>query len=233
MHRRRFLAGTALTGVSAFAGCVGGVGDAGMEGTGPTTGKDGGSTSASEEPQYRALDALDAQPVLGSLDRDRLIVAYEDPSCPTCRRFEQNTLPELTSKHIDTGVVAFVYRGFPVIYPWGKPATQAMEATFARDEDAFWALTDHYYAEQPSFTTDNVLAKTEAFLSAETDLDAAAIVQDARDKAYDDAVQTDLDTGKAAGASATPTFFLFVDGEFQTTVRGAQDLRVFESALQL
>ncbi|WP_338729580.1 thioredoxin domain-containing protein [Haladaptatus sp. DJG-WS-42] len=223
MNRRRFLTGTAITGLTALAGCLGSAGD-----TGPT---DGGGDGGGE--MHPALGNVDVQPVLGSADQEALIVAYEDPSCSTCRRFEQNTLPELKAKHIDTGNVAFAFRVYPIIYPWGKPAVQALEATYARDEDAFWSLKDHYYADQPSFSEANVLEKTEQFLAAETDLDAAAVAQDARDKAYDDAVQLDLDSGKAAGASATPTFYLFLDGELQTSVQGAQDVRVFENALQL
>ncbi|WP_336359910.1 DsbA family protein [Haladaptatus sp. ZSTT2] len=227
MNRRRFLAGTALTGVAALAGCLGGASDAGS----PET--DGESTTTETSKTHPALEHIDAQPILGSVDQEALIVAYEDPSCPTCRRFEQNTFPELKATHIDTGNVAFAFRVYPIIYPWGKPAVQALEATYARDEDAFWTLKDHYYADQSSFAEANVLERTEQFLADATDVDAAAVVSDAREKVYDDAVQLDLSSGKAAGASATPTFYLFLDGEFQTQIQGAQDVRVFENALQL
>jgi protein-disulfide isomerase len=240
--RRTFLAASAAT-LAALAGCTGGPGGGDGNGDGDGDGGNGGDGTPTGTPTAEAVETLathpaardiDAQPHLGPPVEDAagVVVAFEDPSCTLCRRFEQNTLPDLRSNLVDTGDAAFVYRGYPVIYPWGKPATQALESTFAADAEAFWALKDHYFAEQGSFDADNVLSETEAFLASETSVDAAAVVDDARNERHDDAVQADIEAAQAAGAgSQTPIFYLFRDGEFRTRVSGPQGYDVFAAAM--
>lgn len=228
------LGATGLVGLSGLSGCLGGGGGAGSGGDGGTsTTADGASRSLAG---HEAAVGLDAQPSLGPdpFEATATIVAFEDPSCPTCRRFEQNVVPRLQSD-IDAGTLSFVARTYPVIYPWGKPAVQALEATYARDEDAFWGLYGHYFEEQGTFSTANVLDLTRTWLSANTDLDADAVVADAEAKRYDDAVQSDLDAGDAAGANGiTPSLFLFRDGQYRTVVRGsAANYDVIAGTLEL
>ncbi|PSP93796.1 thioredoxin [Halobacteriales archaeon QS_4_62_28] len=172
------------------------------------------------------------QPTLGSLDRSGVIVAFEDPSCTTCRRFNQNTFPQIEADLVESGDAAYVFRGYPIIYPWGDPASHALEATLDRDPRAMWALKTHYFDTQDQFSTENVLDRTAQFLTDETEVDGTAVVNDVESDAYADTVQVDLDAGEAAGASSTPTFYLFRDGEYQTTVSGAQDFTVFENVLR-
>jgi len=218
--RRGVLLGAAV-GASGLAGCLGDGGNGETEGA-----------SLDEHPAGRGLSD---QPVLGPAPAEApaVIVGFEDPSCSTCRRFERNTYPRIREKLVGPGTAAFAYRAIPVVYPWGEPAVHALEATHARDEDVFWSLKDHYYAEQEQFDTDNVLPRTESFLDAETDLDAGAVVADAREQRYDDAVQANLDAGEDAGANGVPTFFLFRDGTFRTKVTGPQSYDVFANALDV
>lgn len=239
MRRRSFIAAVTAT-VGTLAGCTGS-GDSGGGGYGAG----GGSTEGSDSPDsgggtgfedHPAVRGLDAQPTLGE-PSGTAIIAFEDPSCTICKRFEENTFPEIRSELVEPGDATFTYRVYPIVYEWGKPAVQALEATYAADEAAFWGLKDFYYANQGRFggglsaENDDPLTGAKQYLSNETELDAEAIVQAAETKEYDDAVQADLAAGEDAGASSTPTFYLFRDGEFQTTVSGAQSYDVFAAAL--
>ena len=200
-------------------------------GAGTTT--DGGARGLEDHP---AAAGLGNQPVLGPdpVEAEAVIVAFEDPSCPRCAAFETQTVPKIESELVASGRASFVFRGYPVIYPWGKPATQALESTFARDADAHWALADHYFAEQSSFDESNVLDRTEAFLGKETDVDAGAVVADAEAEEHDAAVQSDLSAGMEAGAGrTTPTVFLFADGEYRTKAAGSVSYSVVKNALGL
>ena len=222
--RRSVLAGA--VGLSTLAGCLGGAAG------------DGGSTAGSEATpgEHAALDGLDRQPRKGPepAAAGALIVAFEDPSCTRCRAFERETVPRIEAELVESGRAAFVFRGYPVIYPWGGPATHALEATFARDAGAHWALKDHYYATQPEFSTDNVLARTREFLAAETAVDADAVVTAVEGGETDPAVQLDLDAGMAAGAGrTTPHVFLFRDGEYVTKAAGSVSFSVVKNALGL
>lgn len=227
------LAGTAL------AGCAGaGMGDGGSAGDGSSTG-DGGSTGdegSGDIQTHPAAAGLAAQPTLGPdpFGAEAVVVAFEDPSCPRCRAFERETVPEIRENLVETGRGSYVFRGYPVVYPWGEPATQALESTFARSAGAFWALADHYFAEQSSFDTENVLPRTREFLAASTDVDAEAVVADAESGAHDAAVQADLAAGMDAGAGrTTPTVFLFRDGQYRTRAAGSVSWAVVKNALGL
>ncbi len=247
MDRRTFL-GSGLA--VALAGCLGGTGGGGDGG-----GSDGGdgtptattmmndaTQTATATPTGESLEnhpaaqGLDAQPRLGPdpFDAPATIITFEDPSCPRCAAFERSTVPKIRSELVDTGQAAYVFRVYPVIYQWGKPATQALESTFARSSEAFWALSHHYFENQSSFGTDNVLTKTGEFLAANTDVDAEAVVADAEAKAHDDQVQLDLTAGQNAGAGrTTPTVFLFKDGRYQTKAAGSVSFSVVKNALGL
>jgi protein-disulfide isomerase len=240
MNRRTLLATAA--GLATVAGCLSGSGDAGSAsaGAGDTTETRAGTTverTAAEDSLggHPAARGIEARPTLGPapFEVDAVIVTFEDPSCTTCRRFEAETFPRIRTELVDPGTASFVYRHFPNVYEWGVPAIRALEATYVRDEDAFWALKGWYYREQGSFRTDNVLARTREFLAAETDVDADAVVSDARTRAHDEAVQADVRAADDASVWATPMSFLFRDGQFVTTATGVKSIAVYREALGL
>lgn len=228
MHRRAFLA-TSAAAATALAGCQTG-----------SLGGDGGNSGESLS-DHAAGASLGSQPHRGPApaDADGVIVAFEDPSCSRCRVFEQQVVPQIRSNLVDPGKAAYVFRGYPVVYDWGEPATQALEATYARSESAFWALVGHYFDEQGTLRSagrDQVYPRTRSFLRDQTDLDTDAVIEAARAEDGDAgaAVQADLNAGMDAGAGrTTPHVFLFRDGEYLTKVSGSTSYDAISGALQL
>lgn len=220
--RRSLLAAGSALAATAITGCL-----SGGEGTG------GDGTPLADHP---AAAGIADQPRKGPepSETDAVIVAFEDPSCTRCRAFEQETVPRIEDELVEPGRAAFVFRGYPVVYPWGEPATHALEATYTRNADAFWALKDHYYATQPEFSTDNVLDRTRSFLASETPVDVDAVVDAVETGTTDAAVQADLDAGMEAGAGrTTPHVFLFRDGVYRTKAAGSVSFSVVRNALGL
>ena len=242
-HRRDVLRTVAAAGIGAIAGCLGGARDAqaGADRTDARETASGDGTDTGDGQRlatHPAAAHLDAQPRRGPdpAEATATIIAFEDPSCTRCRTFERNTVPKIESELVEAGTAAYVFRGYPVVYPWGEPATQALESTYARSDAAFWALKDHYYADQPSFREagpEGVLTLTREFLVAETDVDADAVVADAEERAHDAAVRTDLADGDRAGATVTPSVFLFRDGQYVTKAQGSVGFDVIKNALGL
>lgn len=212
MHRRTYL-GCCTGAVAALAGCFG-----------------GGGAPLEDHP---AGADLDAQPTLGPApgSADGTIVAFEDPSCPSCARFEGGTFPELKANLVDPGTVSFVFRAIPVVRAWAEPAVLALESVHARDAAAFWALKRFYFRNQASIDGGTVRDATRQFLSEETAVDADAVLADVDSGAYSDHVDANLQAARDADLQGTPTFYLFDSGSFTTDLVGPQDYSVFENAL--
>lgn len=236
--RRRFLAtATGSVALTGLAGCLGsgsssGDADTPEDGESASGGADTPPNGTSSLTHASAADLQD-EPRLGPPlgESDGVIVAFEDPSCPACRRFEENTFPTLKSDLVDPGKVTFYYRTFPHVQAWAEAATHVLEATYADSAEAFWTMKDHYYAEQDAFSIDNVYQKSRTFLSSETGADAEAVVQAAENEKYQDRIQADMQVVRDAGVDSTPSFFLFRGTEFVSKVVGNQSVDVFANAL--
>ncbi|MFB6167723.1 MAG: DsbA family protein [Haloferacaceae archaeon] len=231
LSRRRALAagGTAL--VAGLAGCSGS-GGGGADTGGQTS---SGDPTLDDHPVGRDIGV---QPRLGPPPGEATgtIVAFEDPSCPRCAAFERQTVPKIRSNLVDPGDATFVFRGVPIVYPWGDPAARALEATYAESSDAFWALADHYFENQSAFRgqgTDAVLSMTASFLDDETGLDGASVAEAVRAGEADAAVEADLSASEDANVDSTPTVFLFRDGTVRTRARGSVSYDVVAGALGL
>lgn len=239
MDRRGFLgAGATLAAVAAvgLAGCTGDGGATTPES--PNEGATPTRASATLE-THPAGSALATQPTLGPEPGEAAgtIVAFEDPSCPTCARFEREVVPQLRAELVEPGTVSLVFRGYPVIYDWGEPATRALEAVYDADPAAHWTLAEYYFGNQDAFVgadAPTVYDRTAEALAAQTDLDAASIIDGARAGDFDAAVRTDLDAGQAAGAGrTTPHLFFFREGTFQTKSAGYTGMATIRNVLQV
>lgn len=74
--------------------------------------------------------------------------------------------------------------------------------------------------------------RTVSFLDSETDLDGAAVVEEAESGAYDDAVQADITAAEDAGlGQTTPVILLFKDGAFVTKANGSVSYDLIAEAL--
>jgi protein-disulfide isomerase len=86
-------------------------------------------------------------PVLGNPNAPVKIVEFSDFECPFCRRFYQDTFPQLKKEYIDTGKVALYYRHLPLpMHPNAKPFANAAEC--ANEQGKFWQMHDQIFKEQ-------------------------------------------------------------------------------------
>jgi protein-disulfide isomerase len=238
--RRGYLAAVSVA-ISTLTGCAG-QSPSSPETTGPGNTEDGQpspQTSSSADSEgvggHPAGEGLSAQPVIGDLsETSATIIAFEDPSCPRCRAFEQEVVPQIRSNLVDPGKAAFVFRGYPVVYSWGEPACHALEAAVTQSRVGHFELAEHYFTEQDSFSIENVVDRTRQFVESETALDVEPIAMAAAERTEKVAVQTDLDAGMTAGAGQiTPTLFLFKEGEYLTKASGSVSYDLIAAALEV
>lgn len=228
-------------------GSDGGDGSDGTDGTDATDGSGGSDGDVADLEigvvddrggltDHPAVRDLAGQPYFGPPPGEGAgtVVAFEDTSCSRCASFEEGTVERIRTDLAASGDATFVFRGYPILYPsTSEPACKVLEATLDRSPRAHFAMAREYFANQNEYSSDDVYDRSETRLNELTALDGAAVVADARDGAFDAAVETDLAAGEAAGASSTPAVYVFRDGEFRTKASGSLSFEAVETALGL
>ncbi|KCZ89647.1 thioredoxin domain-containing protein [Hyphomonas jannaschiana] len=87
--------------------------------------------------------------VKGSENAPVTIIEYASPTCPACRYFHDDILPELTEKYVNTGKVKFVFREYPI----HEPDVPAYVLAMCAGEDKFFDVLDDLFANQVGVVT--------------------------------------------------------------------------------
>ena len=159
-----------------------------------------------------ATAALVAKPMslpdmaLGSPKALVTIVEYASMSCPHCAAFEENVIPMLKSKYIDTGTVRFVFREFPLDI---KAAAASMLARCIAKDDAgkFFGAIDTLFKQQ-----DPLMEQTKdtlKLIGAQAGMSEQAVEACEKDQALLDKLSADQKFAyEVLTVDATPTFFI-------------------------
>ncbi|MBS3128381.1 DsbA family protein [Candidatus Woesearchaeota archaeon] len=156
----------------------------------------------------------------GNANAPVTIIEFSDFQCPFCKRFYEDTLPQLLKEYVDTGKAKFVYRDYPLdFHPQAQKAAEAAEC--AGDQGKFWEMHDKLFENQQSLSVEN-----HKKWATELDLDTTKF-NDCLDTGKNaEEVQKDLAEGSAAGVSGTPGFF--VNNQI---ISGAVPFAVFKEAI--
>ncbi len=162
-------------------------------------------------------------PALGPEAAPVTVVEFSDFQCPFCSRAAP-VLKQLRERYPEQ--VRVVYRHFPLdsIHPQARPAAEA--SMCAGEQDRFWEFHDLLFA-NPKALSDEQLAG----YAEQLELDAEAFQACVAEGRFRDAVQLDLDDGRRAGVTGTPSFF--VNGRMLGGALPLEEfVKVIESELQ-
>lgn len=151
------------------------------------------------EPIRMAVEA-EGFPARGPADAPVTIVEFADFQCPFCLRILP-ALEKVTETYGDQ--VRFVYRQYPIaqLHP---EAQKAAEASLCADEQGkFWEMHDAMFANQDALQVP-ALKKTARSLG----LDGASFDVCLDSDRFAEAALEDLDAGRRAGVTGTPTLFI-------------------------
>jgi|SRR5215469_11259697 len=177
--------------------------------------------SSEEQAKILAVDPQDR--VLGDLKAPITIVEYASLTCPHCAHFDQDVLPELRKKWIDTGKAKLVLRDFPL------DQSALLAATVARCEppDRFYGFVDTLFKNQEEWAgakDPHPGLQRFAQLSGMGKKDFTTCVDDKAGQ--DKVVQSRFVAANQLGVDATPTFF--ING---SKFAGAPTVEDFDKAL--
>ena len=182
---------------------------------------------------------LSTRPVAGD-EAARVDVYYwTDYLCPFCRRFETETLPQLTAEYVDAGRVRLVALGYPIIdddswtaMVWSRSVWRQVGED---DPAAFWRWHGAVFDEQENDDTDwsdetfaDVTERTEG-----VPLEAVREYRETEDEAVTAAVEAEAAIAKERSFQGTPGFLIYNrETGAETEVAGAQPYANFVDAIE-
>ncbi len=163
--------------------------------------------------------------MLGNTNAKVTIVEYASMTCPHCAAFHATTYPELKKKYVESGLVRFVFREFPLDPRAGAASMlarcagpdkyfQMIEVLFKRQEQ--WAFVKGSPIEELKSMARQIGMSEDAFNTCINDkkmLEALEVIRNRGSEQY--------------GVSSTPTFF--INGK---KLSGGQDLAAFDKIIE-
>lgn len=182
------------------------------------SGSDSGGTAATAtgntaSAAFRATITPDDR-TIGNPKAPIVAIEYAAPMCPHCKHFNEEGIPELKAKYIDTGKVFYVFRVFPI----GQPDLAAESLARCLPADNYFPFIDQLYRNQEKWDPEYGVQDVEGGLIAQARIagftadQAQACMKDPQKNNRVMAVMKDAQD--RYGISGTPTFV--INGEVQT-----------------
>ncbi len=148
---------------------------------------------------------IDKGKALGGLTAPITIEVYSSFVCSHCKDFHETILPQLVRDYVIQGKICVISREFfPLNFPAALEA--AHDATAAARVGRYQAVADALFRTQQEWvTTGKVWDVVAGVLTPAQQKQVQAL---ARDPSVTAEVQRDLDLGKAAGITNTPTLYV-------------------------
>jgi protein-disulfide isomerase len=181
------------------------------------------------------------RPVLGSPDADLRLFAWSDYQCPYCRRFEEQTLPDLVQSAVADGTLAVVFLELPLLGERSLTAavvSKAVWRTVREENPNAWGRFHRFVfskqgPENGEWATESNLLSYAAAIDGVPSDEVERLVANDRE-ALEASVQADtsvafdelgIERGAPLFALSNPT-----TGDWRA-IRGAQPIETFRDAM--
>jgi protein-disulfide isomerase len=143
---------------------------------------------------------------LGSRNAPITIVDYSSMTCSHCAQFEQNVLPAMKAKYIDTGYVRFVFREYPLDVT--AVAASMLARCIANDDaDRYFRAIDSLFRQQEQLIKDTL--STLDRVGAQFGMNDRQVEICLKDQPLLDRLTADQEIGSSmVKIESTPTFFV-------------------------
>lgn len=156
---------------------------------------------------------------LGRPDAPVTIIKYASLTCPYCRKFQQDTFPELKRAYIDTGKVRFILREFPIGFQSGA-ATIALRCA---PPERYFDLYDRFLKQQGKWVSQEVRTEPIFQIAKQVGVTRAQYEACKQNQSMIDGLKAIKDRGRTLGIIGTPNFF--INGRLYKQVLTMSDLR--------
>ena len=190
----------------------------------------GGGDGAPTVPVDIADVKTDGSPFIGDPNAPVTIAYWSDYQCPFCKRFDQETMPILIEKYVNTGKVKIVFKDFQFLGPdsmtgalYGRAVWEVAPSAYKAFHAAMAAAQDE---EHGGFGD---AASIDELLKTIPGVDAAAVTAavKANESRYKGLIESDRAEGARFNINSTPSFIIG-----KQVIAGAQPAAVFEAAIE-
>jgi len=193
------------------------------------------NSQASPSPTNSLLQiSFDDDPILGDKNAPITIVEFGDYQCPFCKRFHQETLPELKSNYIDKGIVNLVWMDFPLESIHQNAVATSIAGECAEEQGYFWELHDRMFVEQENWQglPTSIAVNDFKRYASEIGMNENDFNSCLDSEKYKQKVSDDFSYGSRIGISGTPAFFVGNQQVGFVQITGAQPYSVFENVIE-
>jgi len=144
---------------------------------------------------------------LGSDSAKIEVTEYADYQCPICQDFENIQFPAVRQQLIETGIVRWRYRDFPLeMHPNSRVAAHA--AACANDQGKFWPMHEALYLHQAEWAPRKNPAGAFSGYARAAGLEVSQYDECMKSTKYAGRIQASYDEGLKLGVNGTPNFVI-------------------------
>jgi len=157
------------------------------------------------------------------------LVEFGDYQCPFCKRFFDQTEPQIMNDYVNTGKTKFYFLDFAIV---GQDSfTLAQGAWCADDQGKYFEYHDYVYSNQGQENSGwGTPDKVKSF-ATNIGLDAEEFSSCLDSKKYESRVQALTQFAVKLGVTGTPTMFIGDSERGYTKITGAQPYSVFKQII--
>ena len=145
--------------------------------------------------------------LLGSDSAKLEVTEYADYQCPVCQDFENVQFPAVKQQLIETGIVRWRYRDFPLpMHPNSRVAAHA--AACASDQGKVWPMHEALYQHQAEWAPKSNPVGAFTDYAKAAGMDGSVFEQCMRSAKFAGRIQASYDEGIKVGVNGTPNFVI-------------------------
>lgn len=146
--------------------------------------------------------------VLGSDSAPVEITEYADFQCPACGTFDVLQFDVIKKQLIDSGLVRYRYRDFPLDQIHRHARVAAHAAACANDQGKFWEMKALIYSRQAEWSVLRSAVGYFGDLAREIGLDRPPYDECMQSAKYAGRIEASFQEGSKLGVPSTPTFLI-------------------------
>lgn len=164
--------------------------------------------------------SLDGFPVKGERNAPVQIIEFSDFECPFCKKFFDETYPQIVKDYVNTGKASIAFRHLPLdFHENALPA--AMASLCANEQGKFWEYHDQLFSNQNALDKESLVS-----YANKLGLDQNAFTACLNDNKHGAAISADKNYAASVGISGTPSFV--ING---MVIGGAQPYELFKAVI--